>query len=55
MSATRSALPGETRAYADANKREQGRGIVVEAVERHPRRPGDPRPAAHSASNVDLP
>ena len=36
MSATRSALPGEIRAYADANKREQGRGIVVEAVERHP-------------------
>ena len=37
MSAIRSALPGEIRAYADANKVEQDRGIVVEAVQRHPR------------------
>ena len=33
MSATRSAWPGETRAYADANNVSRRRGIIVEAVE----------------------
>ena len=33
MSAIRSALPGETRAYADASNVSRSGGIVVEAVE----------------------